>query len=103
MASTRSGGGLSDEFHQPRAHLEPDVVALAPAPTDDPADLTPTLRRAGRQGILQPIRERVAAVTADTDVGIALGHRRGDHLLGEFRRSLWFVGRSQPVPGSVRG
>src|SRR5215210_2544522 len=33
-------------------------------------------------GILQPIRERIAAVRADADAGIGLGHRRDDHRRG---------------------
>jgi hypothetical protein len=32
--------------------------------------------------MLQRVQERIAAVTADTDPGIGLGHRRGDLLLG---------------------
>ena len=59
------------------------ICQLAPAPADDPADLGPSLRGAGRAGILVPMRKREAAVAADADPAIGLGHRRGDLLFGE--------------------
>ena len=49
----------------------------------------PTLQRpfgrAGLAGIFQPMGKCIAAVIADADPSIGLRHRRGDHLLGEFR------------------
>ncbi len=86
----RQGGSrihLPNELDQPRAHIEPHVSALAPAPSDDPPDPAAALRHAALAGILEPFREGVAAVTADTDPRIGLGHRRGDQLLGQVHRS----------------
>jgi hypothetical protein len=82
----RQGGSrihLPNELDQPRAHIEPHVSALAPAPSDDPPDPAAAPGRASLAGILQPIRERIAAVGADANPGISLGHCRGDPRLGE--------------------
>jgi len=74
---------LPNQLDQPGAHLELDVETLAPAPADDPADLTAPLGRAGLAGVLEPIREREAPIRADADPGVSLGHRRGDLFFGE--------------------
>jgi hypothetical protein len=44
----------------------------------DPTDPAPHLRGATRARILETVRKRKAAIAADADPGIGLGHRRGE-------------------------
>jgi hypothetical protein len=96
---------VREALHQPQAHIEPVVPAPAAAPADDPADITAAIAGAGFVGILQPIRERNAVVTADANLRIGPRHRRGDHLGGESNRRHGAVDslRRETAPTPISG